>query len=397
MSRLSFFALLLFVFTVPWENTLFLPGLGTVSHLLGAVSLGFGLLSVAINGSIRKPSGMHVPLTAFVAWSLASLLWSDNVELTGQIVWTYLQLLAMVALIWNFAPKRSDVFSLVKAYILGSYVSVANTVGSFLAGQTAYYVRFAAQGFDPNDLGLLLAVGIPLASLFMLEQDGKRIQLPNLLYLLYPFAALTAIILTASRGALLASAIALTAPIASVCRRSLTLKIIYLASAAIGIYMLTVFMPASSWQRLSTAVPELARGSLNNRLVIWSAGLGVFTQHPLVGVGIGAFTTTIETSLGQVAAAHNAFISIAVETGLVGLVLFLSTFGLAAISVLHIPGRERLIWAVALLTLISGISALSWEYRKPTWVLLSIVVARAAANGGQRKQPAQPGILLQSD
>ena len=52
-----------------------------------------------------------------------------------------------------------------------------------------------------------------------------------------------------------------------------------------------IFVPASSWKRLSTIPKEFAWGTLDERTVVWQAGWEVFREHPFRGVGAGALWT----------------------------------------------------------------------------------------------------------
>lgn len=95
---------------------------------------------------------------------------------------------------------------------------------------------------------------------------------------------------------------------------------------------------------LSLSPPLRARfeGSLGNegngdRKALWATGLRAVESHPLVGIGAGRFvpghfadSATPRDVVEHPGRAHNQFLTIAAETGLVGLGLFLGLLGWVA-------------------------------------------------------------------
>jgi O-antigen ligase len=96
----------------------------------------------------------------------------------------------------------------------------------------------------------------------------------------------------------------------------------------------------------------------------------VFAENPLLGSGTNSFPTVTGGRL----VAHNSFISVLTETGLVGFGLVLAIGTLTFTSVWSRPFWERLFWLTLLSVLMIGISTLTWEHRKPLWVILSFAV-----------------------
>ena len=50
---------------------------------------------------------------------------------------------------------------------------------------------------------------------------------------------------------------------------------------------------------------------------------------------------------------------------------------------------ERCLWVTLLLTWIAGVSALTWEYRKPTWLLFALLTAHAYSQSADERQGGQ--------
>ena len=61
LTRCAFFFFWCLVFTIPWENLIVIPNLGTVAHLVGYLALGIGLLAVIDRGRLNRTTGSFLP------------------------------------------------------------------------------------------------------------------------------------------------------------------------------------------------------------------------------------------------------------------------------------------------------------------------------------------------
>jgi O-antigen ligase len=139
-----------------------------------------------------------------------------------------------------------------------------------------------------------------------------------------------------------------------------------------------VFVPRSTWDRIGTIRSEISEGSLTKRTFIWAAGLAVYREHPVGGVGAGAFGASVYSKLDIPYVAHNSYLSVLVELGAVGAILFaallMGLFRLAA----QLPKLESRAWTILLLTWAVAVFSVTWEHRKPTWFLFGLLIAQAA-------------------
>lgn len=157
-------------------------------------------------------------------------------------------------------------------------------------------------------------------------------------FLLIPFGlCFRGIMVTFSRGAYLGFAAGI---LAAFFYRS---KIMFLAVLAVGAVIVAnpIFLPAGIRYRMSQTAVErgpssslLAEGALeegleasaSTRIKIWKGALKMIEEHPLWGVGYGAFPAFIpsytEGAIGHMDA-HNSYLLIAAEMGLPTLAVFL--------------------------------------------------------------------------
>jgi O-antigen ligase len=388
MNRLAFGALWVQVFILPWElfrtfqQTADLPRIGSLGRVVGIVLVPLVVLDVLDRGGrVRPLSLFHVVTAAFVWWAGMSLFWSLDPEETWEKLWTYAQLAVLIWLIWELARTEERQMSLLQAYVLGAYVSAIDTLAQFLEGPLDDPTRFAATGFNPNDLGFVLVLAIPMAWYLALARRGKVATWLNLLYL--PIG-MGAVLLTASRGAFIPAIATLLIIPLTLPGRSWPMKgAICCLLVASGLWLQSL-IPEYSWERLANATGEVESGDFSSRAPIWRAGLRVFEEHPILGVGAGAFGAAVEPILGEARAPHQTFLSVLVGQGLIGLLLFLAMFVVVIAPVRWMPSLPRAFWSILLLTLAIGLQPRTWDYRKPLWFILGMLAAQAAVTESGR-------------
>lgn len=381
MTAIAYAALWIFVFAVPWENILVIPGIGTISRLTGMAALGLAVLAVVITGRVRRPQPFHLAALLFVIWAgLGAFRTADQARGFGKFA-TYFQLLLVLWMIWELAPSFKRQRALMLAYVCGAYVAAVNTIVVYrtvtgtpspLGGGGS---RFAAQGFDPNDLGMTLALGLPMAWYL-----GMTYPRPLMRWLCrgYIPVGLVAIGLTGSRGALVASIVALTVIPLSMTQLSpakiVAAVFLLFASGAAAV----AYIPQTSWDRFATTRTEVASGTLNSRLRIWKDALQAFSHKPVIGYGTSGFNWAVRSQ------SHNAYLGVLVEQGIIGFMMFAAMFVAVFLKILRMPPMERRFALVLMATVGVAMLPLGWDDRKPVWVILALLTALGAALEARR-------------
>lgn len=378
MAKAAFVCLWCFVFVLPWDVLADFPVVGSIPRLVGLVASGVGILHILARRRIRPLTWFHVFAVLFVLWAGVTSFWSLDPEATRTLVVTYLQLLVFVWLMWEVAPSSGRQQALLQAYALGASVAAVLTIHNYLSGvrfALATDTRFAALNQDPNDLGLTLALGIPMAWYVSLSQPRESLRW---LWRLYPLVAVVAILLTASRGATLVMLVALTIIPWTQGRLQAPAKAALYVFAVGALLAAITFVPETSLERLGRTRADVESGYFGGRGMIWAAGLEVAQDHPLIGVGAGAFEVAVEPALHQEMVAHDVPLSILVDDGVVGLCLFLAMVAAALQPVLHLPRLQQRFSLVLLLALAIGSLSLSWDSRKQFWFVLGLLAVQVA-------------------
>jgi O-antigen ligase len=382
MRLLTYWLSLTMIFAIPMETVIWIEGIGTVSKAIGIVLMAAWVLTVLIDSRIRTPSEFHLLFGAFVVWNALSILWSYDPGRSMDSTKTWVQVFALTLIFWDLHRTPQARNASMQAYVFGATAVLAFVLQTFLGPGAGAYERAVVLGsFDPNTLGLLLVLGIPLAwYLGVVERQLRAVNLG------YVALALVAVLLTGSRGAFLAGLPALALCVSSMGRvrgrAMLPLGALALAVVAFAVAV----VPEEATERLATIPESIITGDLGGRGAIWRRGVEVFAEHPVVGVGTAAFRAATRAS----ATAHNTFLSVLAELGLVGLSLFL---GIVAMSV-WLALRQPPALARTCLALLAcwslGAFSLTWDQKKTTWLVFSFVVVSAGTvslrdGSGQRR------------
>jgi O-antigen ligase len=215
---------------------------------------------------------------------------------------------------------------------------------------------------------------------------------------------LGAVYVSASRGAILAIA----AAVGYLIVRS-RYRFVLLAGALVPAIL--IFATQSA---LIERFSDAGRTGGAGRMGIWSVGMAAFQHHWVTGSGIGNYRALYDTFFIQVyqrysggwgRPAHNLIIQVAVEMGVVGLILVLTFWASNLFALRHIrPNSEWYDYRLALEAATIGIfvAALSIDllWFKLTWLVFGTVAqlraltitahARAPARSEVHAGPARP-------
>ncbi|HEX7003911.1 MAG TPA: O-antigen ligase family protein [Trueperaceae bacterium] len=376
--RAAFAALLLFVFSIPWERSLPVPVFGAIGSLFGIVAMAMTAAAVFQEGRLRlrAPSLLVVVGVIFFLWSLASAFWSEYPIVALSRSASYAQLIAMMAMIWELTRSRRQHLQLMQAYVLGGFVSAAAILLEFATSSTARSFRASGLDANPNWAAIALGLAIPMAWYLFIHNSELPRKFAWLNAALVPLA-IFCIALTASRGGfLVALAGALAVPLSLIRMRALLrfAILLFLALSLTGLYL---WLPEGNVARLQSTSEELSQGDLSRRRLIWAAGWEVFWENPWAGVGSGGYRFAVASNYGNSAASHNAFLSILVDLGIVGLLLFTGMLVVAMIPPLFwTPPTESTLYGALGLALLVGLMPANFEVHKATWFLLALLTTR---------------------
>jgi O-antigen ligase len=373
MTSVAYAGLWIFVFAVPWERLIVLPGLSIVTRATGALALGLTLLAIVISGRVRRWRVFHTAAFLFVIWT-GFAVWVLGMPRIPLKYFTFVQLFLVLWMIWELAPTYERLRGLLAAYVFGCCVPAIATILLYLREGGALR-RFSAGDADANSLGMTLALAVPIA--WYLSLTCQR-PLLRWLYRGYLPVGLFATALSGSRGAMIALIVSLLViPLTT----SLSPGRLAAAIGLLGLSgaLVVAYVPDKVIERLSTTGTAVETISFGGRFKIWTAGVRAFTYKPLMGYGAGGFKRAVTPQLGAMAlVAHNSFLSVLVEEGMVGFFFYMTMFLSVFLSVLRFPRLERRFGLVLLATLGTTMLPLTWEDQKAVWFIIAALIGMSS-------------------
>lgn len=256
-------------------------------------------------------------------------------------------MLAIIAMYWE---RRERLRELAWAIVLSSMV-----VTSYMLLQAAgldllrwYDASSPTQASAPvlsfgtvgnsNFAGAQLAIALPVFAYLILTAKPQRRPLLTALFALQVLA----IWYSQSRGGMLSALVGL-AVFALVAPKHVPhwIKRLALAALLLAITCLAVFVVRTASRPSEGGVPTgiLDAGSLQSRVLYWVVAGGIFADHPLMGTGPDTYYANYLPKRSAAAGArsglqptdkpHNVILEYAANTGLVGVVPYLTVVGLA--------------------------------------------------------------------
>jgi O-antigen ligase len=378
IRKISFFWLFLFILSIPCEDTFALGSFGSLSKIIGLISMFCWMLSVIVSKKIRKFHPLYLFIVLFILWNFISIIWSFDIPLSIDRLITYVQLAFLSWILWDQVTEKNKILLILQAYILGAYISITGTIYNFVKGKEAFTYsggRFAANGFNADDLAMILVIGLPIAWYLILKTDQQnKLKLLNLVNIMYIPLSFFALILTGSRAGFLCSLISMAYFIVTFLKQRLWIKVFLVIIMLFSIFSIFTLIPESTIQRVSNSFEDLKSGSLSGRETIFFAAAQLINNHPIIGIGAGAF----KTASGTDTFAHNTILSVLAETGVIGLFLFFCIIFISFLEVISQPKIEAYFWFTVLLIWGVGVNSLSWEFQKPTWVILNLITVSAS-------------------
>lgn len=373
MSKIAFGALWIFVFAVPWDRLIVLPGINIITKLTGGLALGLAVFAIVVSGRVRRWRLFHIAGFLFVVWMGASI-WLLQ---TGKIplkFYTFAQLFLVVWMIWELAPSAERLRKLLVAYVFGCVVPAVATFLLYLKS-AAELKRFSAGGADGNSLAMTLALAMPMAWYLSLTTERP---LYRWMYRAYIPLGLLASVLTGSRGGMITWMVALLIiPLTTALspgRLAAAIGLLGLSAA-----LIIAYVPDRIVARLGTTTSSVEGANLGGRFRIWVAGVHAFAHKPMMGYGVGGFKAAITPELGDDAlVAHNSYLSVLVEEGIVGFVLYMTMLLAVVMAVRRLPRLERRFGLSLLATLGIAMLPLTWEDQKQVWFIIATMMGMAA-------------------
>lgn len=308
----------------------------------------------------------------FALWMVNLLAWTMSLNTLTFIV--FLRECSKIATCYIYAligfgigreARTRDAY--VRGLIYSAIPIAMVSIIVFFTRKPAYFfdgARVAGTFGDANGLGIYLGMLTPLMGFVRFAW----IMLPL-------FIAAT--VVTFSRTGLVALGSAVTLNLIRLkLRQALTAMV---ACAILGAVMYSATLNTTKIGHRLTDY----QGSLQGRQGLWHLAMRVTADHPFFGIGRGNwFEVSSSTALP-----HNTFLSVTVDNGFIGLVVFFTPL----LIWLWRGARDRTTrpWAIALLVGLVGGLAVSLDNFRPFWLTVGVLLAQLPRAGRRYPHPQQ--------
>jgi putative inorganic carbon (HCO3(-)) transporter len=379
------------------QASLLVPMYGVVAA--AALALAWQLLKR--DDRARELGPLTLPLAAFVLWSGLSLAWSQDLRQGAIELLAFYLPFGLLAVTLARLPWRREWLGATWVLLAGMGVVFA-IVGIYqyetrdvfwnpkvLVGNAyAPFYRVNSVFWDPSIYGRFLVVAILASLVLVVHGTARRVVIAATTAIVVSFIGL---VFSFSQSSFAALAVGVGIVAWSAWGRK--------TLALLGVVALVVLVAA-------LVMPGVRHHSLNSasggRFKLVKNGLAIAAHHPVQGVGIGGFKKAYAARTGlkgkepKAAASHDTPVTVAAETGIIGVALFawllIAAFLLAFRGFLpSFAGRVSLILGVVLAAI--GVHSLFYNafFEDPmAWGVFGLAPLAAVALARERVSEPRP-------
>jgi O-antigen ligase len=320
---------------------------------LGNVGMVLALLALPFQRERLRFPPLLMGMTAFLLWAFATSGGSQYGSIVGERLTDYgkLWLIALVA-VNALRTRRQTQFLLLFALVCFALFPARGAIFNYLGGHTVFGRAVWNHIYaNPNDLAALALLQLAGAGALLVSDRRGWVRagaLTSVLVLSF------LVLMTQSRGGLIA--LVLLAALALGAQRRRLRTLLFVLAAAGG---LSLFAPAGVWERAAGLVHATdtstlrqvdEEGSAEQRFLIWKVAAAIVADHPVSGVGLGAYPPAHEAyardggfprHAGGKRDTHSTYLNVAAETGGVGLLIFLGMLGAVLVGAERARRRLR--------------------------------------------------------
>ncbi|MFK7930056.1 MAG: O-antigen ligase family protein [Myxococcota bacterium] len=306
-------------FLTPYTVTLIVPLTVSKLSMLMVLALWFAHCLATSTWPLRNNS-MWLPLGAMLA---ALLLGSIQLRSLGSgmnLVIGFALLMTLCHVLDAIADARHLRTALTAVAVIYVVVVFASLFFGYVT-EGMQLTRYSGFSMNANEWSLMVLIGLcPVVAIF--ETSGNKLALIG--SMLAILLASAAVLLAVSRSGMLVLAAMSPVLILILGKRSWLMVTV---AVVMGLYLVDFSAAVERFDSFFDAAELEMDGSIRDRALAGRFAWLAFLEHPLFGIGTGAFTTeSAMISGGQIAVnTHNTYLQVLAELGVVGAVLCVAT------------------------------------------------------------------------
>lgn len=341
-----------------WFPLVFLEGLPAFN--LGAKAAGLLIIGVwfatlskrreRVSHTLRMTPWFWAAIAALLVWLSLSLLWSTDTGMVLADLWHWYAVALLTLIVGTTVTDRRVLGWMLLAFAVGATLGVLQGIITGGLSTSATAIETASEGRleggtgDPNFLAAGVVTGIVIVSGMFTALRGRATRW----WLMAPLGILAlGLAASESRGGAVAAGFAVIA--AMFVFRNRRAEVLSVVAIAIGIAMAWFSISPSAWDRVS----DFDSGG-SGRDELWQVAWRMSEDNAILGVGLNNYPVVAEDYVSEPGSlerldlivdkaqvAHNAYLQLLAETGVIGLGLFLLVAGLSLSAAWKAAGKFR--------------------------------------------------------
>lgn len=321
----------------------------------------------------------------FYAWIMVTSIWAPDYDLAMLFGFAPLTGFVIALIAWDLSPTKEEAIWVVQSLIYGVYLTFLYMLLQYFKGNEYYNNRFGGAAFDPNEVAFYNAILIPVAW-YLANLDFKYPKINRFLNAIYPAVCFATLLLTASRGGLIASIPAFiyvfwTVPkgLKNVHLRKLLITALSISVAALVILVAKTGVADYAVTRFVGIKHSVVTDRLSGRATAWHYALALWEDNPVFGTGLEGFRSySLHFPMEKVyekagLPVHNTPLGILSDYGLIGFGLYFAMIMAALVASWKCKKDLRLAGVFFLIIFVLGSLDMSEELRQQFYVFFFII------------------------
>lgn len=309
----------------------------------------------------------------YSAWALVTSIFSINAEGAVARWFSFLvPLLVLIYILNRLVTDEKNIRNIMLSFVAGCCIPICIMIYFTMQGVTGELNRMTAFEQDQNELSVMLSIAASFVFI-LLKQNYPKIV--NILLVVFLCVCLVAILLTGSRTGLIIFLAVSIFGLVSFGKKGIlwaVLSIIFITP------LILPFIPESNIERLLETQEQVSEGDFTGRGYVWERGLTAFhSQNPirmLLGVGYDQFQFLYNQNYGTFTAPHNTYLSVYVELGIIGFLIFLYIlFYVFRKTITLCRSNRTLVYLGLFLPIIIAMVTLGLQTRRWLWIILFLI------------------------
>ncbi len=364
--KLALYALLGFIFLMPWADGIY-DGL---PKILGVLSFGFSGLLLVTRGTHTNYSFFHLFVILLWIWMIISLAWTPDEVLGSELAVTGFQLMLLPFVFTFVIDNRKNLLLAYQSYVVGAIIASGFILNNYLHNITEFYGRYTIANIPTDTMAYLLALAVPIAAYLAKSYQNKLLIILNIVAI--PIS-MFAIFLTGTRTGFIVALLGIAYWLFTHRKAPLKIKLGMVIIFFVSISAVLSYAPESSVKRIFSAGSSIKSGTLNYRTVIWKTSIEQWKNSPIIGAGLGGLYSQLSRKHVNYAWAHNTFIHLLTENGVIGLTLYLLLIISILYFILRAPFDDKIFLIILLLAVLVSQISLHTHTQKVTWFIFSML------------------------